>query len=153
MEALVRGFAERNASLITGLVDDTIAEIAGVVQSAATRGVRVEALAEEVRERLGVSESRAELIARDQTLKLNGEATEARHREAGITRYTWSTSKDERVRGNPDGLWPKGLHFDLDGTTQSWDDPPIVSEDGRREHPGGDFQCRCVALPNIAGLL
>lgn len=155
MEALVRDFAERNAALITGLVDDTVQEIAGVVQSAATRGVRVEALADEIRERLGVSESRAELIARDQVLKLNGEATEQRQREAGITRYTWSTSRDERVRGNPDGLYPDAepSHYDLDGQVFSWDSPPPAGPRGEPAHPGEAIQCRCVALPVLEGLL
>lgn len=101
------------------------------------KGVRVEAVAGELRSRFGVSDSRAELIARDQVLKLNGQITRSRQRSVGINQYQWVTSRDERVREG---------HAALDGTIQSWDSPPDVG-DGRFEHPGGDYQCRCVAVP------
>lgn len=39
------------------------------------------------------------------------------------------------------------MHQELDGTEQSWDDPPVTNEDGDRNHPGEDYQCRCVAYP------
>lgn len=99
-----------------------------------TEGRRWEDLRDELLERADVSESRAELIARDQTLKLNGAINRARQEGAGIDRYVWSTSGDERVREEHDAL---------DGETFSWDSPP---EPG---HPGQDFQCRCVAIPVI----
>lgn len=99
-----------------------------------TEGRRWEDLRDELLERADVSESRAELIARDQTLKLNGAINQARQEGAGIDRYVWSTSGDERVREEHDAL---------DGETFSWDSPP---EPG---HPGQDFQCRCVAIPVI----
>jgi SPP1 gp7 family putative phage head morphogenesis protein len=95
--------------------------------------MRVETLQSRLMERGDVSESRAELIARDQVLKLNGKLTESRQTGAGIDRYTWSTSQDERVRDS---------HRDKEGEVFSWDDPP---ED--TGHPGQDYQCRCVAIP------
>jgi SPP1 gp7 family putative phage head morphogenesis protein len=131
MAPLVSAFARENVGLIQGFVDETLDQIGEHVATAVTRGVRVEALAAEIQERLGVSESRAALIARDQTLKLFGDATRQQQTSVGITEYDWATSKDERVRP---------MHADLDGTRHSWDDPPVVSEDGRTEHPGGDFQ-------------
>lgn len=97
-------------------------------------GVRVEELQKMLQERGDVSESRAELIARDQTLKTLGGINEARQKDAGVDSYTWSTSLDERVR--PD-------HEELEGQVFSWGSPP---EPG---HPGEDFQCRCVAIPVI----
>lgn len=100
-------------------------------------GLRVEELKAQLQERGDVSESRAELIARDQTLKVNGAITEIRQRAAGVDRYVWSTSLDERVRPE---------HAALEGQTFSWDSPPAVG------HPGEDFQCRCVAVPVIEGL-
>lgn len=100
-------------------------------------GLRVEDLKKQLLERGDVSESRAELIARDQTLKLNGAMTEIRQTNAGVQEYVWSTSLDERVREE---------HAALEGQTFSWSSPP---EPG---HPGEDYQCRCVALPVIAEL-
>jgi SPP1 gp7 family putative phage head morphogenesis protein len=90
-------------------------------------------------EQAGYARSRAELTARDQTLKLYGKIQEERQTAAGFTKYVWTTSLDERVRED---------HAELDGTVQSWDDPPIIDRrTGRRGHPGADFQCRCSAVP------
>ena len=97
-------------------------------------GVRVEELQAKLLERGNVSESRAELIARDQTLKTLGGINEVRQREAGVNSYTWSTSNDERVREE---------HQELEGQVFSWDSPP---EPG---HPGEPIQCRCIAIPVI----
>lgn len=95
-------------------------------------GLQVDELKALLLERGDVSESRAELIARDQTLKLNGDITRVRQQSAGVNSYVWSTSLDERVRDE---------HAELEGEVFSWDSPP---EPG---HPGQDFQCRCVAIP------
>lgn len=97
-------------------------------------GLTPKELQEKLLERGNVSANRAELIARDQTLKLNGAITKARQVAAGVRRYTWSTVGDERVRDD---------HKILEGEIFSWDAPP---EPG---HPGQDFQCRCVAIPVI----
>jgi len=102
-----------------------------------TFGLRVEEITARLRERADVSESRAALIARDQTLKLNGAITKTRQQNAGISRYTWSTSLDERVRPE---------HAALEGQVFDWVAPPSPG------HPGEDFQCRCVAIPVIEGL-
>jgi SPP1 gp7 family putative phage head morphogenesis protein len=105
-------------------------------------GMRVEGLAGLLQERFGVSDSRAELIARDQTNKLAGKITKHRQTGMGITHYRWLTSRDDRVRET---------HAALNGTKQSWNSPPKVAN-GRWEHPGGDYQCRCQAIPIIEDL-
>lgn len=111
--------------------------VRGIFDDPENDGLRVEELAAKLRERGDVSESRAELIARDQTLKLNGALTQIRQENAGISSYVWSTSLDERVREE---------HASLEGQTFAWSSPP---EPG---HPGEDYQCRCVAIPFIEGL-
>ena len=69
-------------------------------------------------ERIGdVTESRAKLIARDQTSKMNGAFNEARQTSLGIDRYVWQTSGDERVREE---------HQANDGQVFSWNDPPAT---------------------------
>lgn len=97
----------------------------------------VEELKARLIDRADVSESRAELIARDQVLKINGTINEIRQGNAGVESYVWSTSRDERVRET---------HAELEGDVIPWSSPP---EPG---HPGQDFQCRCVAIPVIPGL-
>lgn len=106
-------------------------------------GLRAEELEDLLEERGVASESRAELIARDQTLKLNGQLNQDRQRAAGVGSYTWSGSLDVRERE---------MHRALEGQEFSWDAPPVTNEDGEHNHPGEDIQCRCVAIPVIEGL-
>jgi hypothetical protein len=78
---------------------------------------------------------------------------------AGLSMYIWSTSGDERVRGDPGGFFPDAIpsHFAMDGLLCRWDDPTVYSDDGGKTwrdrpsgavklHPGEDYQCRCTAL-------
>ncbi|MCK6585949.1 MAG: minor capsid protein [Polyangiaceae bacterium] len=144
----IRGSASRwvhaNVEAIAGLNERHLAEVEQLVTTAVVRGVRVEQLADEIRARTDVSGSRAAFLARDQVLRFNAQVTRERQVAAGITEYDWDSSDDERVR-------PR--HEELHGTRQRWDTAPVVSDDGRRAHPGEDFQCRCIARPVLEGLL
>jgi SPP1 gp7 family putative phage head morphogenesis protein len=132
---------DRNISLVRSLFDREILKLERILEHGETR--RVEVLRDEIEERLGVTRSKADLLARDQVLKLNGELTHELHVSAGIDEYIWTTGGDERVRES---------HAVLDGTRQRWDTPPVVSEDGRTGHPGDDYQCRCTAFPVLPEL-
>lgn len=128
-------FREENLRLITNLSEEMLDRVGAIVKD--FLGGRVEDLADELQKGLDFSESRANLVARDQTLKLNGQLTRVRQQNAGISEYVWTTSRDERVRPE---------HQDLDGQTFRWDNPPSPG------HPGEDYQCRCTAYPVIPGL-
>lgn len=129
-------FAAMNASLISSIPEQTISQVESLVFQGLQSGTRYENLAEDIAGRFGVAENRAKLIARDQISKLNGQLTQLRQTNNGVTKYIWRTSQDERVRES---------HADLEGTTQSWDDPPSV--DGESVHPGEAINCRCYAEP------
>lgn len=132
-----QAFVERNVKLVEDAGRVYSVQVRQIFEDPATFGQRGETIKARLLERGDVSESRAELIARDQTLKLNGQINEERQRSAGIDSYTWSTSLDERVRPE---------HAKLEGQVFTWDNPP---EPG---HPGDDFQCRCAAIPIIPEL-
>jgi len=138
---LVERWRDRNLSLIRSLFERQLSKLDRVLERG--EGLRVEALQEQIEERLGVTRSKAELLARDQVLKLNGELTHHLQVSAGIEEYIWTTGGDERVRES---------HASLDGTRQRWETPPVVSNDGRTGHPGDDFQCRCTAFPVLPEL-
>ena len=151
---LANDFVRRNVELIRTSGLGTVGEVKDLVIAGARAQVSYADLSAQIQARYGVTEARANLIARDQVLKSNADLSRYRAQAAGVTRYEWSTSKDERVRGRPGGKWPKGTHWDLEGTIHSWDNPPMVDERrGRREHPGRDYQCRCVAIPLVDDLL
>ena len=69
-------------------------------------------------------------LTRDQTNKAIGQLTEVRQKNAGVRKYIWRTSGDERVRE---------AHNSLGGTMQRWDRAPSTG------HPGIAIQCRCSA--------
>ena len=147
-------FRRENVELITSIPVQQLEQVSAVVDAAWSKGERVETLRAKLQERFDVSKSRADLIARDQVLKLNAQVTRERQQASGISEYTWVTSRDERVRGNPDGKYPDSSHdhYSLDGTRQRWDAPPQVADDGTTAHPGEDYQCRCVAVPILSFL-
>lgn len=121
-----------NANLITSIQSQYLDKVRLAVSQAALEGKRSTSVVNEIMEIGKVSESRARLIARDQTNKLNGALTKVRQTSLGIPKYMWDTSGDERVRPE---------HAALHGKIFSWDSPPSVG------HPGQDIQCRCIAVP------
>lgn len=105
-------------------------------------------LIEEIQEITGHQWDRAKLIAVDQTNKMHGMVTMARQQSLGIEEYTWRTAGDQRVVGDPSGLYPKptklhGNHYIRSGKVFRWDEPP---DDG---HPGWPIRCRCHGDPVI----
>lgn len=124
--ALVPGFIEENTLLIRRMGEDLRSGVEREVERAFREGRRWEELQGALEERLGVSESRAALIARDQIGKLYSNVNETRQRSLGAKKYIWRTMNDERVRPE---------HEEREGETFSWDDPP----DGG--NPGEEVLC------------
>lgn len=131
---LLNVWAEVNAELIKGIDKAQIDQVRDLVVSAQATGQSAEALAKQIEERAGVSESRSRMIARDQVGKLNAAVSAERQLSLGVEQYTWQTALDERVRP---------AHKARQGQVFSWSKPP---SDG---HPGEPVNCRCVARPII----
>lgn len=127
-----------NVALIRGLGPENSAAVDDLVRRAWEEGQTTEWLQRQLQRRIGITGRRAEVIARDQIGKLNGQLTMVRQSSYGISHYRWMTSMDERVRQ---------LHAERHEVRFSWDDPP---SDG---HPGMPILCRCVAEPDIDDVL
>ncbi len=139
---MIDGWRSACVDRITSVEEDQLAKIEKILKDGANH--RVETLATEIEWQIeDVTTSRAELIARDQTLKLNALVTKERHAAAGIQTYIWTTSSDERVRET---------HAALEGQEFSWEDPPEINDDGDTGCPGEDYQCRCIAFPVLPEL-
>ena len=121
-----------NIQLIKSIRTQYLDKVQNAVMQAMVQGALNKDLAEQLKKLGKDVESRAMLIARDQSSKLNAALTRARHEEVGIKKYMWSTSGDERVRDS---------HAELDGQIFNYNKPPAVG------NPGHDFNCRCVAIP------
>lgn len=125
-------FVKQNADLFTSVTVEARGQIEQTVMRMVQEGKLQKDIAAEIKNRLGVSESRANLIARDQASKFNAQLSKLRQTEVGLEKYEWSTSGDERVRQT---------HAANNNKTFYWNDPPAT------EHPGEDVNCRCVAIP------
>lgn len=135
---VMESWGRRNADLITKLPDRLRRDIERGVQDSWRNGDTTRQLADKLQERVGVTQNRARLIARDQSNKLNGQLNGVRQVAAGVKEYRWSTSQDERVRA---------AHADRHGVTFKWSSPPY---DG---HPGEAIQCRCSPDPVMDDLM
>ena len=140
-------FAAENVSLIQNVRQNFRDQTQEVVFRGLRQGKRHEVIAQEI---LGISKTelnrvsrfrlaktRANLIARDQISKLNGQLNRLRQQDVGIKKYIWRTVGDGRVR--PDHAARSGIVF-------KWSQPPF---DG---HPGEPINCRCNAEPVFTDL-
>jgi SPP1 gp7 family putative phage head morphogenesis protein len=132
LEREIEGFIAENVNLVKDIGDQAANRLQTIVTDGTKRGLSNKALAKQITEQLGYSDSRAKLIANDQVGKFNSNLTETRHKKAGVTEYIWSTTKDNRVRK---------AHAAREGKTFSYADPP---SDG---NPGEPIRCRCTASP------
>ena len=122
-----------NIQLIKSIRTQYLDKVQNAVMQAMVQGSLNKDLAEQLKKLGKDAESRAMLIARDQSSKLNAALTRAHHEEAGIKKYMWSTSGDERVRAS---------HAEKDGQIFEYANPPADTG-----HPGHDVNCRCVQIP------
>jgi len=128
-----------NVKLVASVGQRARREVEQLVRAAAAKGTSIEALSRQLRERLDVTRSRSDLIARDQTTKLAAQVNEAQQRAIGVHRYTWRHS-GVRLGARPE-------HLARDGQVFDWSKPP---PDG---HPGAAPNCRCTAEPVIEDVL
>lgn len=143
---------ELNASLITNMSTEFKQRISTTIMTNVQSGERSTNLITQIKEDFNVSESRAKLIARDQTSKLNGSLVKVRSQALGSKTYIWSGVADERERTS---------HRVLNGMLCKIDDPTVYSDDNGKtwknrrsigatlNHPTVDINCRCNMLPVV----
>jgi len=130
-------FEAENIRLIKSIPQQALDRLHGKIVQAVRQGTPLKDVKALVRAEYGVTSARAELIARDQIGKLNGQLTQYRQQRIGIKSYRWRGVLDERERDE---------HVDREGEAFLWDSPP----DGG--HPGQPVRCRCWAEPVLPGL-
>ncbi len=138
---LANTYQKNLSGYLDGWKAEQIERLREKTQQNAALGYRADRLAGIVKSEFGVTKNKAKFIARQETSQFVSKYREQRYTNAGIKQYIWSTSKDERVR--PD-------HKVLDHQIFTWDSPPITDRTtGEKNHPGQDYNCRCLALPVI----
>ncbi len=137
-EGLLDDVVSKNVGLINKEFGDYFESMSTAVKNGILSGKGHRAIADDLMKITGVHESKAKFWARDQASKFFGETTRLRQKEAGITGYIWRCVGDSRTRDT---------HIALEGTFHSWDNAPMI--DGRKCHPGDDYNCRCWAEPAL----
>lgn len=159
----INSFGKQNVQLITKLAEETRADIERIVEDGFQRGRRIESIRKDILSetkltpgRFRKTRTRAELISRDQTAKLNGQLSQLRQNEIGIIMYIWRTVQDEKVRA---------AHNNMNGRLCRWDNASLYSNDngktwlqrsgvgGVEQHPGQDYQCRCFPEAVFSSIL
>lgn len=128
----IEAFTIENVNLIKNIGEQAANQMQALVTTNTIKGTSTKNIAKMIKEQFGYADTRAKLIAVDQTGKFNAALTQIRHEKAGVTKYTWSTSQDQRVRKS---------HQARDGKEFSYDNPP---PDG---HAGEPIRCRCTQQP------
>lgn len=133
----VQAKIKENTNLITTMEDTYINRVKSDIYRELTTGCSVQDIANDITKRTGMAYSHANLIARDQTGTIISKLNSYRQQKAGVEKYIWRTSEDERVRP---------AHKALDGKTFKYGDP-----DGGDQGmtPGQPINCRCTADPII----
>ena len=138
LEEFLESFVRENTTLIRSVMARQLVRMERIIVEAATEGTSNRVLAQSLMRTFRLSRAQANTIARTEIAKANSQLTQMRMMQAGVGRYRWSTSRDERVRDR---------HSELDGQIFEWTAPPIAEASGARYHPGQGINCRCVAIP------
>lgn len=130
---IARDYSDNMKLYIKDFTEQHIKDLREKVQENVFSGLRASELEKMIMESRNVTASKAKFLARQETSLLLSKYSEQRYKDAGITKYRWSTSHDIRVRHD---------HKELDGKIISFDNPPVVDvKTGRKAHAGEDFGC------------
>lgn len=141
LQELIASEIKNNVELIKSVPEKYFEHIQKSIHQGFEKGQSTMQIAREIQAVSGVTERRAELIARDQLGTVYAEVTQQRQENLGIKRFKWQTVHDERVRDS---------HRAIDGRIFNWDEGAVgydVAEEVKGLLPGEDFNCRCVAAP------
>lgn len=140
MDKYVKDFTEKEIKQLRKMIQENVLE-----------GNRPEQIQKTIQRSFGVSQNKAKFLARQETSLMMAKFKETRYVDAGSEEYIWKCvhmPKDKTPAQHNVGN-VRYYHGILDGTRQRWDRPPITTKDGKRNHPGEDFNCRCFPMPIV----
>ena len=143
---MIQRWIHENVSKIQSIPNEYLAEVESIIRwGYETKQPKVNVY-RRLEKLIGLTQSKARMIARDQLGSLNSQMTQFEHQSAGVGKYKWITKRDSRVRD---------CHRALHGTIHKWSEPPaqwyMTTSRGivytGFAHPGEAIGCRCTAAP------
>lgn len=134
-EDYIKAIAENNINLINVAYKEHYEAIQSAVLKGIQSGQTSKDIAKEISAITGVSKSKAEFWAQDQTSKFFGDIQKFNQVSSGFDGFIWRSVRDSRVRQT---------HQELEGKFFTWKDGTKIPG---REYPGRDYRCRCFAEP------
>lgn len=128
--AFSQSFIDEHIQLIKSVRREHLDKIGLALRRGIREGRLQRDLEKDIRSATGMSKRRSQLIARNAPLQYSGALTRYHQTNAGIKKYRWQTSQDERVRDS---------HHSRNGVVYSWNNPG--------PHPRSEVNCRCDAVP------
>jgi|WetSurMetagenome_2_1015567.scaffolds.fasta_scaffold02830_5 hypothetical protein len=153
---------QQNYSLIKTMSSDYITKLNQLLLTGISNGYGIDKISAQIQAlQKDITGAHSRLIARDQIGKINALVQKNQATYIGMNSYYWQTCRDEKVRGNPSGKYPKAIpsHWIMDNLLCTWDDPDVYSTDLGKTwikktsmmeslQVGMAIQCRCVAAPS-----
>lgn len=155
LRPVVDNFVRTNVRAIEDLTETAFDTIERRIGDGVRQGLSADTIAQQLLADLGEGEDsitakRAAFIASDQVTSFYGDLARVRQQEIGVERYTWRTSRDERVRHS---------HREREGEVFTWEDivPQLEAKglevDDNDGHPGRPPRCRCYPEPRLEDLI
>lgn len=119
-----------------------------MVEKYQTQGTN-ESLLDMIQSEWNTSAAKAKFLARQETGLFFEALSRNRAAGAGVRRYRWSTSHDERVRKAQPGRGryaPNHKHLDGEIFDLEGEGGIVDLKTGRRAHAGADYNCRCAKI-------
>lgn len=132
---LLDSFIKDHLTLIKSVQREQLEKIGLCIERGIREGLLQKDIEKEICRMTDVCKKRAQRIARAAPLQYSGALTRHRQMSAGIKKYRWQTSRDERVRDS---------HTDRNNKTYSWENSV--------PHPRSEVNCRCDAVPVLSVL-
>lgn len=136
----IRTLMADQVDLITSLPRDAAQRVHNLVMEGLSDSTRASEISKRIMETGEVTKSRANLIARTETGRIQTTLTQVRAEHVGSTHFIWRTIGDSDVRPS---------HKRLNGKVFEWRNPPICDDPDHRALPGCIWNCRCYAEPVI----
>lgn len=118
--------------------DERIPTMRQKVAEAVLNGYRADTVQKMLETEYGIMGRKAKFWARNETSLMLAEYKKTTYQEMGFDKFIWKTILDGRERER---------HKHLNNKIFSYDNPPVIDDNGNVGLPGQTYNCRCQAIP------